>query len=92
MNYTQRKVDRYKDDRMTISTVLTETGGKRPYKTAIRHKEFNDGNWIVLGLCKTKAEAKAFHENMVEVLREDTMQDCLDVLEVKVYRRNKTEG
>jgi len=63
--YEQRKVANYKNDIFEIDTVRV-TDRRFPYETAIRHKNFNDGDWIVLGFSSTKEEAQEYHDKCVE--------------------------
>lgn len=63
--YEARVVDNFKNDLFTIDTAWV-SDREQPYETAIAHKNFNDGDWIILGWSNTKEEAQIFHNRMVE--------------------------
>ena len=63
-NYSERKVDRFETDLFTIDTAFVTDRGL-PYETAIAHKDFNGGEWIILGWRSTKEEAQKFHNEMI---------------------------
>lgn len=86
--YEYRKVDRFENDLFTVDTVLV-TDRKQPYETAIAHKDFNDGEWIVLGWRSTKEEAQKFHDEMVAyyTCHGETVQKIEDVYDNMVYER-----
>lgn len=66
--YEDRVVDNFKNDLFTIDTAWV-SDREQPYEIAIAHKNFNNGNWIVLGWSDTKEEAQTFHNRMVEFFR-----------------------
>lgn len=60
-NYEDRLVRNTKTDEFELDTVAVYD---RPwnYETAVRHDDFNDGDWIVLDGCDTKEDAEDMHE------------------------------
>ena len=86
--YEYRKVDRFDSDEFTVDTALV-TDREQPYETAIAHKDFNDGEWIVLGWRRTKEEAQKFHDEMVAyyTCHGETVQKIEDVYDNVVYER-----
>ena len=87
-NYSERKVDRFETDLFTIDTALV-TDRELPYETAIAHKDFNDGEWIILGWRITKEEAQKFHDEMVAfyTCHGETVQKIEDLYDNVVYER-----
>ena len=68
--YEQRNVANFKNDIFEIDTSYV-TDRRDPYETAIKHKNFNGGDWIILGWRKTKAEAQMYHDYMVKKFTDD---------------------
>lgn len=64
-NYEQRKVANFKNDIFEIDTAYV-TDRDIPYETAVAHKNFRNGNWIVLGWRETKEDAQKFHDELVK--------------------------
>lgn len=87
-NYSERKLDRFETDLFTIDTALV-TDRELPYETAIAHKDFRDGAWIILGWRQTKEEAQKFHDEMVAyyTCHGETVQKIEDVYEHVIYAR-----
>ena len=63
-NYSDRVVARFDSEEFSIDTALV-TDREQSYETAIAHKDFRGGDWIVLGWSETKEEAQKFHNEMV---------------------------
>ena len=89
-NYEDRKVDRFENDLFIVDTALVTDRGLS-YETAIAHKDFNGGEWIVLGWRSTKEEAQKFHDEMVEhfLTNGDTILSVKDVFDNVVYTRKE---
>ena len=89
-NYEARKVDRFENDLFTVDTALV-TDKEQSYETAIAHKDFNGGEWIVLGWRSTKEEAQKFHDEMVAyyTCHGETVQKIEDVCEHVMYAREE---
>ena len=86
--YESRKVDNFKTDLFTIDTALA-ADRELPYETAIAHKDFRNGEWIILGWRQTKEEAQKFHDEMVAyyTCHGETVQKIEDVWEHVVFTR-----
>ena len=86
--YGTRKVDRFDSDEFSIDTAFVTDRGL-PYETAIAHKDFNGGHWIILGWRQTKEEAQNFHDEMVAyyTCQGETVQKIEDVYEHVMYAR-----
>ena len=91
-NYEDRKVDRFENDLFTIDTALV-TDRELLYETAIAHKDFRGGEWIILGWRSTKEEAQKFHNEMVAyyTCHGETVQKIEDVYEHVMYTRKEKE-
>ncbi len=63
--WEQRNVANYKNDIFVIDTSYV-TDRPLHYETAICHKDFNDGEWIVLGWSETVEKAKEYHDKCVK--------------------------
>lgn len=90
--YNDRKVDRFETDLFIIDTVLV-TDRAQLYETAIAHKDFRGGKWIILGWRRTKEEAQKFHDEMVAyyTCHGETVQKIEDVYEHVMYIRKEKE-
>lgn len=90
--YADRKVDRFETDLFIIDTALV-TDRAQPYETAIAHKDFRGGKWIILGWRRTKEEAQKFHDEMVAyyTCHGETVQKIEDVYEHVMYIRKEKE-
>ena len=88
--YADRKVDRFETDLFTIDTALV-TDREQPYETAIAHKDFRDGEWIILGWRQTKEEAQKFHNEIVAyyTCHGETAQKIEDVYEHVMFTRKE---
>jgi len=86
--YEQRNVANFKNDVFEIDTSLV-TDRAIPYETAVAHKNFRNGNWIVLGWRETKEEAQKFHDEMVKYFceHEKEITSIKDVWENIEYER-----
>lgn len=66
-NYDLRVVKNTKRDTFTLDTAMV-TDRALPYETAVKHKTFNDGVWIVLEWSKTKEDAEHTHDKWLAKL------------------------
>lgn len=87
--YEQRNVANYKNDIFEIDTSYV-TDRIKPYETAIAHKDFRNGNWIVLGWRETKEQSQRFHDKMVKYFtaHEQELTSIKDVYEQIDYERH----
>lgn len=86
--YKQRNVANYKNEIFEIDTSFV-TDRDIPYETAIAHKDFRHGDWIILGWRETKEEAQKFHDKMVKYFceHEHEIMSIKDVWENFEYER-----
>lgn len=78
-NYDLRKVDNYKDNNLVVDTCKVYDGHK-PYETAVSHKDYNYGDWIIVEAYDTREAAEEGHLRWVgkmtsEKLPEE-LKDC----------------
>ena len=68
-NYEERKVNRYDKKGLFVDTCLiTDQPEPYEYETAISHKEYNEGELIVVELYKTKGESTIGHKKWVKIM------------------------
>lgn len=86
--HEERMVDNYKDELFEIDTSYV-TDRTPPFETAIKHSQFRNGEWIVLGWRVTKTDAQKFHDEMVKYYKEngDKVDYIQDVWENVTYMR-----
>ena len=86
--YEKRKVDNTKTDVFEVDTALV-TDRKWIYETAVRHKDYNDGEWIVVEGCYDKETAQVLHNKWVNIMLRDEHRCLTDIWEDKAYIRGK---
>ena len=87
-NYNERVVSNDKTDDFTLDTALVTDRSWR-YETAVEHKDFNDGDWIVLEGVNTKEEAIEVHEKWLNKLANTDVNELTDCYEGVTYHRQK---
>lgn len=89
-NYEERVVARFDSDEFSIDTALV-TDRAQPYETAIAHKDFNNGERIILGWRRTKEDAQKFHDEMVAyyTCHGEAVQKIEDVYTHVMYAREE---
>lgn len=73
-NYDARVVVNTRRDKFVLDTCVV-TDRDFPYETAVKHRDFNGGDWIVLEWSSTKKDAQKVHAKWLEKL--DTGVDSL---------------
>lgn len=69
-NYEERKVANTEEEVFTLDTAaVTDRSWK--YETAVKHKRFNNNQWVILGGCDTKEKAIAMHDKWLALLRQE---------------------
>lgn len=88
--YEERNVANFKNDIFEIDTSRV-TDRAVPYETAIAHKDFRHGEWIILGWRKTKEEAQRFHDLTVKhfIEHEHELDHIDDAYEGVRYKRER---
>lgn len=75
-NYEQRKVGCDDFEWGFISTAAVSDGAK-PYETAVQHKQYGDGNMVIVEAYDTKAEATKGHAKWVATMTADVLPKVL---------------
>ena len=63
-NYDSRRVGRHEEENLIISTCRV-TDSDQPYETAVSHKDYNSGSWVIVEQYDTKGEAEIGHEDWI---------------------------
>jgi hypothetical protein len=85
-NYDQRKVARDEKGFFTLDTVAVYDRSWN-YETAVAHKDFYGGGWIILEGCDTKEEAVEMHNKWLKVFEKDTINILIDYYDNSLYER-----
>jgi hypothetical protein len=75
-NYEDRKVARYDADWGFISTAFV-TDADLDYETAVRHRDYNDGQLVIVEAYATREEAQAGHERWVATMSANELPESL---------------
>ena len=75
-NYDSRKVGRYDSDDLAVST-CSVSDGQKPFETAVRHLEYNDGKWVIVEMYDDEAHAQIGHDNWVKTMTSGNLPDYL---------------
>lgn len=75
-NYEDRKVDRFEEGKLMVSTANVNDG-KQPYETAICHSEYNNGEHIIVEGYDSKDEAQKGHDEWVKRMTNENLPDSL---------------
>jgi len=77
-DYEERKIERYETDEVIVDTCAANDQPE-PYKyeTGICHREYNDGDWIIVELYKTKKESKTGHKRWVKLMTAEILPEKL---------------
>lgn len=91
-NYDSRKVDRYDDDDIFISTAMV-TDGQKPFETAVAHPEYNDGKIVIVEMYDTEGEAQIGHLNWVKTMTADILpKEIVDCCNAGVSQLGEVAG
>ena len=85
--YPQRMVKNDKFENFILDTARVTD---RPwiYETAVSHKEFNNGDWIILQGTDTKDEAIKVHDEWLEKIK-NGVDELRDIFEDKVFKKGE---
>lgn len=75
-NYDDRKVGRFEEGRVLVSTAEVCDGDK-PFETAVRHPEYNGGDYIIVEAYDTRTLAETGHAAWVERMTSDALPHSL---------------
>lgn len=77
--YDDRKVDRYEDGDIFVST-CSVTDGQKEYETAVAHPQYNGGSMVIVQMYDTREGAQQGHDEWVKTMTADelpnTLVDC----------------
>ena len=71
-NYEDRKVDRYEQDDVLVSTARV-TDSNRPFETAISHPKYNGGDFVIVEKYDTREDAQVGHDKWVNAITSDNL-------------------
>ena len=87
-NYEERNVALFENDVFKIDTSeVTDRALK--YESAICHKDFNNGEWIILGWADTKENAKIMHNRFVEYFLSNDVTEITDAYTNKIFKKGE---
>lgn len=61
---------------LKVSTI-EQDDSMDPYETAVKHPEYNDGDWIIVEMYETKDRAIIGHDKWVDKMTSDPLPDEL---------------
>lgn len=85
-NHDERVVDNYKCDLFTVDTCIV-TDRAMKYETAVEHKNFNYGKWVILEYSETKKEAQHIHDKWVSFFKNNTVSEITDIFTGVTFKR-----
>lgn len=75
-NYNSRKVGRFDADWGFVSTAYV-TDASKPYETAVKHRDYNNGLMVIVEPYDTKEEAEVGHARWVQTMTTEPLPDQL---------------
>ena len=75
-NYKDRAVDRWEEGPRLVSTAAVSDGSK-PYETAFKHPDYNDGDMVIVEAYYTRESAIEGHQKWVKVMVDGPLPDVL---------------
>lgn len=91
-SHEERNVANYKSSNFEVDTSWVNDR-PIPYETAIKHKDFRDNEWIILGWRDTPEEAEKFHNEVVAFYeaKDKEIREITDVYENRTFKRQEAE-
>lgn len=86
-----KSIKRTEADNFKIDTAEVH-GMKWKYETAIAHKDFNDGHWIILHGFDSKKMAEKYHDKMVEKYTNEEPTFIMDYFDNTIYLKDTKES
>ena len=85
-DYEKRKVDRCETGNLIVDTCeVLDQPDPYNFETAVRHKGYNNGEWIIVELYEVEAEALLGHKKWVKVMTSrDLPKQLVDVSKVLI--------
>lgn len=82
-----RLVGNVETDMYTIDTCEVYDCQETPYETAIAHKEFKGGDWIIVEQYEDREEAEKGHAKWIKIMEES---EPLQLMDIDVWSGTKT--
>ncbi|EKS4345090.1 hypothetical protein QB607_003094 [Clostridium botulinum] len=83
LTYDQRKVDNTEGiDKENIPFIIDTckvTDSEKPYETALSHRKYKNGMWVILEQYNTKEEAKIGHSKWLNIFLNDKPEFIMDI-------------
>ncbi len=89
--YESRKVGKFENDELMVSTALV-TDGYKPYETAILHPEYRGGDYVIVEAYDTKEEAGIGHNKWVMLLTAEKLPEELVYVPNSDFGREECDG
>lgn len=87
-NYEKRKVLSYEKDNLIVDTCeVHDQPNPYNFETAISHKGYRDGEWIIVEIYEIEANAILGHNKWVKIMTSDNLPEQLtDVSKIPVCK------
>jgi hypothetical protein len=72
----KRSVERYETLNLIVDTCLIDDSDQ-PFETAVQHSNYNNGQWIVVGVYNTIEEALTGHHKWIEIMTTEPLPNKL---------------
>ena len=76
-SYEDRKVDRYENDILFVSTAKV-TDGKQEFETGIAHAQYHDNEMIIVEAYGNKEDAQKGHNKWVKIMTNKNLPNVLE--------------
>lgn len=74
--YEDRKVARFESQDLLVSTAAV-SDSEYPFETAVSHREYDGGSWIVVENYDSREEAQEGHKKWVDIMTSEFLPDAL---------------
>lgn len=90
--YEERVVAYFDDGNLRVSTVAVNDGNL-PFETGVGHSEYNDGNWVIVGAYRTRADAAFGHKGWIKTMTDDELPEyLLDIANSEIAQKLVAQG
>lgn len=76
-NYEDHKVDNFSIEGVLCVDTCSVSDGVHPYETAVSHKSYNDGHWVIVESYDSRSDAQHGHDYWVETMTSENLPDYL---------------
>jgi len=77
-DYEKRKVERYETDSLMVDTCeIHDQPNTYNFETAVSHLGYNEGEWVIVELYETEAEAILGHKKWIKIMTSDNLPEQL---------------